>query len=94
MIQYRVIVDGRVQGVGFRASTAREVVRYPGLKGWVRNLPDGKVEAVFCGEDSDVKKMVEWCRHGPSLARVLSFVANEEPCDNSLVAFKIVARVF
>ena len=87
--QRRVFIDGRVQGVGYRASAAREAAKYPELKGFVRNLPDGRVEAVFCGEEAQVRNMVDWCRRGPSLARVLDIKINEEPCDSRLQKFRI-----
>jgi acylphosphatase len=64
-----VFVSGRVQGVFFRQSTQR-LAQGLGVKGWVRNLPDGRVEAVFEGEEPAVKALVEYCRLGPSAARV------------------------
>jgi acylphosphatase len=64
-----VIVRGRVQGVWFRAETQHEA-RRSGVNGWVRNLRDGSVEAVFEGEEDMVKGMVQWCNHGPTGARV------------------------
>jgi acylphosphatase len=60
----RVRIRGRVQGVFFRAE-ASERARSLGLAGWVRNCPDGSVEAVFEGEDERVASMVDWCRRGP-----------------------------
>jgi len=65
----RVRVSGRVQGVGFRLST-RERARSLGLGGWVGNLPDGSVEAVFEGPRDRVQSMLDWCRRGPPGARV------------------------
>ncbi len=65
----RVFVSGLVQGVFFRSHT-REKAREMGLKGWVRNLPDGKVEAVFEGEKDMIARILEWCRKGPPHARV------------------------
>jgi acylphosphatase len=65
----RVIVRGRVQGVFFRAACATEA-RARGVGGWVRNLPDGSLEAAFEGPDADVETMIEWCRSGPPSARV------------------------
>lgn len=64
-----VFIAGRVQGVGFRYSTgyrAREL----GLTGWVRNLPDGRVEAEFEGEKDALERMLAWCGSGPPLAAV------------------------
>jgi acylphosphatase len=65
----RVTVDGRVQGVFYRATCAR-LARDAGLGGHVRNLPDGRVEAVFEGPEADVDRLVDWCRVGPEMARV------------------------
>jgi acylphosphatase len=59
-----VIVSGRVQGVGYRFSTASEARRRH-VAGWVRNLSDGRVEAVFEGDLPSVVQMLEWCQHGP-----------------------------
>ena len=68
-IRVRVLVSGKVQGVFFRSST-KDKAEELGISGWVRNLSDGRVEAVFEGEKEDVDKMVEWCRKGPEYARV------------------------
>lgn len=79
MKRAHLFVSGRVQGVSFRASTRRKA-RELGVKGWVKNLPDGRVEAVAEGEEADVDKLVEWCRHGPRLASVEDVeVSEEEP---------------
>ena len=64
-----VYVSGRVQGVFFRTETQDEAER-KGLTGWVRNLSDGRVEAVFEGEEDRVTQLVEFCRRGPPGARV------------------------
>ena len=64
-----LVIKGRVQGVFFRATTQDEAVRL-GLTGWVRNLWNGDVEALFEGEEETVKEMIVWCHHGPSYARV------------------------
>jgi len=64
-----VIISGRVQGVFFRSETQDEAVRQ-NVTGWVRNLPDGRVEAVFEGEKDRVETLIEFCRRGPSGARV------------------------
>ena len=68
-VRVHVFVSGRVQGVFFRQNTKRQADSV-GVRGWVRNLPDGRVEAVFEGEESAVKTIVDYCRHGPSAARV------------------------
>ncbi|CAA9485109.1 MAG: Acylphosphate phosphohydrolase, putative [uncultured Solirubrobacteraceae bacterium] len=69
VIRRHVIVSGRVHGVFFRDSTRREAERL-GVAGWVRNVDDGTVEAVFEGEDSAVDGMIAFCRRGPERARV------------------------
>lgn len=67
----RVIISGFVQGVFFRARTRDEAISR-GVTGWVTNRPDGKVEALFEGEDEAVEHMVAWCHHGPPHAGVKS----------------------
>ncbi|WP_375460541.1 acylphosphatase [uncultured Enterovirga sp.] len=69
MSAIRVVISGRVQGVGFRYWTGREAGRH-GLAGWVRNRRDGSVEAVFAGPAEAVAAMLEACRQGPAGARV------------------------
>ncbi len=68
-IRVHVFISGRVQGVFFRSSTKGKAEEL-GISGWVRNLSDGRVEAVFEGEEGSVKRMVEWCRKGPEYAWV------------------------
>ena len=63
-VRAHVYISGRVQGVFFRYET-RLLARRLGVKGWVRNLPDGRVEAVFEGEREAVERMLEFCRRGP-----------------------------
>ena len=72
------MVSGRVQGVWFRESCRREAVA-AGVAGWVANRPDGRVEAVFEGDEGAVAGLVEWCRRGPPRARVDSVEARELP---------------
>ncbi|MEM3395004.1 MAG: acylphosphatase [Nitrososphaerota archaeon] len=69
MVRAHVFVSGLVQGVFFRMHTKR-MADTLNVKGWVRNLRDGRVEAVFEGRDKDVEKMIEWCKKGPSGAIV------------------------
>jgi acylphosphatase len=79
VVRYRVFVSGRVQGVFFR-DTCRQVAEEHGVGGWVRNLPDGRVEAVFEGTQDDVQKLVDWTRHGPRRAAVADiWVRQEQP---------------
>ncbi|OYT40574.1 MAG: acylphosphatase [Candidatus Altiarchaeales archaeon ex4484_43] len=69
IVRAHVYISGRVQGVFFRSNT-RNMAEKLGLTGWVRNLPDGRVEAVFEGEESSVKEVIDWCHRGPSYASV------------------------
>lgn len=64
-----LFISGRVQGVFFRANT-RDEARRLGLFGWVRNLPDGRVEAVVEGEEGKIKELITWCHEGPPGADV------------------------
>ena len=76
-----VIISGRVQGVWFRASTKQKAEQL-GLTGWVRNTPDGNVEAVFEGEENIVQEMLNWCHRGPPLSKVENIeVKNQKPTD-------------
>ncbi|WP_292491611.1 acylphosphatase [Methanoculleus sp. 10] len=68
-VRTRVLVTGRVQGVGFRWAVEDEA-QDAGVTGWVRNLPDGRLEAIFEGEEESVRRMVGFCRRGPAAARV------------------------
>jgi acylphosphatase len=74
----RVRIRGRVQGVFFREETRRRAESL-GIAGWIRNLPNGSVEAAFEGETERVESMVEWCRRGPRGAVVESVEAAQEP---------------
>jgi acylphosphatase len=76
MRRVRVVVSGRVQGVFFRVSCA-ERSRSLGVAGWVRNMPGGRVEAVFEGPEDAVDAMVTWCRSGPPGARVTGVELHE-----------------
>lgn len=64
-----VYIKGKVQGVWFRASTKDQAEKYS-VNGWVRNMKDGRVEALFEGDTDAVDAMVDWCHQGPSLANV------------------------
>ncbi len=74
----RVRVEGRVQGVWFRAWTAEQATDL-GLDGWVRNLADGALEAAFAGPKDRVDRMVVLCRRGPPLAKVANLRVDPEP---------------
>jgi acylphosphatase len=71
IITLQLLVSGRVQGVGYRAWTQRTARRL-GLKGWVRNLTDGRVEVVVEGDSDVVSKLVAECQSGPMMAKVKS----------------------
>ncbi len=68
-IRRRVLISGRVQGIGFRWS-CRRMAGGEGVTGWCRNLPDGRVETCFEGGEAAVGRAVDWCRRGPSRAIV------------------------
>lgn len=76
-IRAHVFISGRVQGVGYRFSTMDEAYRW-GVKGWVRNLRDGRVEAVFEGTKPAVEEMIHWCHQGPSAAVVTGVTVDYE----------------
>ena len=84
-----VVIEGRVQGVFFRAST-RDEARARGLTGWVRNRPDGRVEAVFEGDRQVVENMLVWCRKGPPYAYVDQIDIDWQPCQGDLADFRVV----
>jgi acylphosphatase len=86
-VRRRVIVRGRVQGVWFRESTRQEA-ETAGVAGWVRNLPDGTVEAVFEGDAAAVERVLAFCRVGPSAAQVTALDVHEEAVVND-VAFEV-----
>lgn len=69
-------VSGRVQGVWFRASTQKEAQKL-GVTGWVRNLPDGRVEVMACGSREQIELLKAWLRHGPERAEVKEFLCEE-----------------
>ena len=73
-----VSVEGRVQGVGFRAYVEREA-KARSLKGWVRNRSDGRVEAVFMGEEEDVASMIVACHRGPRMSLVRDVKSEPHP---------------
>jgi len=85
----RVIVSGRVQGVSFRART-KAMAESLNLNGWVRNLPDGSVEALFEGSSPAVNEAVEWCRKGPGRAVVSNVLQKEETYMGEFNGFRIV----
>jgi len=87
-IRVRLIIEGRVQGVWFRDSTRREA-RSLGVTGWVKNRPDGTVEALIEGPETPVRKLVSWCHHGPSAARVSRVHEHPESWSGEFGSFDI-----
>lgn len=88
MNRVHVFVTGRVQGVFFRAETKSKADSL-NLTGWVRNLPDGRVETVFEGEKERVDTMIEWCRQGPPYASVINIEIIEELYTGEFENFRI-----
>ena len=89
MIRVRVVVSGTVQGVSFRDGCRRQAAAHQ-VNGWVRNLPDGSVEAVFEGSPDAVEAMLDWTRHGPPMASVTRVdVYKEAPAPEGLNGFTV-----
>lgn len=87
-VRAHVFVTGRVQGVFFRSETRHEA-KSRGVKGWVRNTVDGRVEAVFEGEEENVKELVEFCKLGPPGARVTDVTVTWEKYAGEFRDFEI-----
>ena len=77
MIRKHVLISGQVQGVCFRDSCRRMALQR-GVSGWVRNLPDGRVEAVLEGPPDEVRALVDWAHRGPAAATVTGVAVREE----------------
>jgi acylphosphatase len=88
VVRTRVEVEGRVQQVWFRQSTAK-MAQEVGVAGWVRNLPDGSVEAVFEGDELAVARAVQWARSGPEHA-VVTALREVAETPEGLVSFEIL----
>ena len=84
----RVRVSGQVQGVFFRDST-RQKAEALGLAGWVRNMPDGQVEALFEGPSEKVEEIVRWCKEGPQRASVENVDTDFESAGGDLEGFEV-----
>lgn len=87
-IRRRVFISGLVQGVAFRAYT-RQAAQHIGVTGWVRNLPDGRVEAVIEGQEPQVEQMINWCRKGSPASRVDHVEISDESPTNEFPDFDI-----
>ena len=88
MKRVHVYISGRVQGVFFRAETQRSANGF-NLTGWVRNMTDGRVEAVFEGENENMDKMLVWCHVGPPAAKVIEVQTEEEHYTGEFQDFSI-----
>jgi acylphosphatase len=84
----KVIVKGIVQGVNFRYYSQRQAAKF-NVSGWVKNLPDGSVAAVFEGDEQDVEAMVQWCRRGPPSAHVTELIAQPEEYRGEFSSFSV-----
>jgi acylphosphatase len=83
-----VFVSGNVQGVFFRSETKYEADKHH-VTGWVRNIPDGRVEATFEGEEEDVRKLIEFCGTGPPAARINTVTVTWQPYSGEYTSFEI-----
>lgn len=83
----RLVISGRVQGVGFREATV-DAARAAGVAGWVRNRADGTVEVLVQGSPDAVGRLVAWCRRGPPLARVAGVDVATAAADASFERFE------
>jgi acylphosphatase len=88
-IRGHIFIRGRVQGVFFRENTRRQA-QSRGVMGWVKNLDDGRVEAVFEGDESAVKALVEFCQQGPKGASVDTVTVEWAPFEDEFRGFNIV----
>ncbi len=88
MKQVHIFISGSVQGVGFRYFIKSHAKKYS-VVGWVSNLPDGRLEAVFHGESQAVSELVEKCRKGPFLAEVKNLDIKEEEALDSFADFQV-----
>lgn len=88
MTMTHVIVEGVVQGVSFREYTRRQAFVLH-LTGWVRNLHDGSVEAMLCGTDNDIARMLDWLRQGPPRSRVENLRIRQVPSEEQFATFEI-----
>lgn len=88
IVRRRILISGMVQGVAFRYYT-RAKARQAGATGWVRNLPDGRVEALIEGTPEVVADVIAWCRKGPPASRVDHVTVHEEPATGEFSDFDI-----
>ncbi len=90
LVCVRVRIYGKVQGVFYRLST-QKAAQKAGVTGWVRNMSDGSVEAVFEGNQATVDSVLEWCHDGPDRAHVERVIIQNEPYSNQYNDFTVRA---
>lgn len=88
MIRTHITIEGRVQGVGYRANTRRMATQL-GLKGWVRNLRDGRVEIIAEGEEEMIDRLIQWCYRGPTSAYVSKVIIEKTEPTGEFNRFQI-----
>ncbi len=88
-VRVHAVIHGRVQGVFFRMETKYAAERF-GVHGWVRNLPDGTVEAVFEGDEKKVEDVLDWCKQGPPHASVNKIDSTRETYRAEFERFDVV----
>lgn len=87
-VRVHLLISGRVQGVYYRKNAKQEAKKL-GLTGWVKNLPDRRVEVVAEGEEEKVEKFIDWCKKGPSLAIVRNVTIERQPPTGGFQDFNI-----
>ena len=87
-IRKHVVINGKVQGVFFRSSAQKRATSL-GIGGWIKNMPDGKVEAVFEGKEEAVRKMLSWCWKGSGPAHVIDLKTKDEEPSGEEKDFRI-----
>ena len=88
-IRRHVLIKGMVQGVNFRNATKQEADQL-GIVGWVKNLEDGRVEAMFEGTPDAMQRMIEWCKRGPPAAVVEAVQVRSESAASILLKFQVI----
>ena len=88
MIRAHILVEGRVQGVGYRANT-RRMANQLKLKGWVRNLRDGRVEIMVEGEEEMVERLIQWCHRGPTSAYIRKVISEKSEPQRDFDRFRV-----
>lgn len=87
--QYHIIVHGKVQGIFFRTNTVKIADKIGNLTGYVKNMPDGTVEVIAEGEETQLKELVNFCKQGPLLAKVERIVVMEKKPTGEFEGFSV-----